>query len=305
MTAADKYRTPEAFKVALEVRVRRYAAVDGVDMNRFRQLLVFDRFLARIGQAFGDRALLKGGVVLELRLDRARATRDIDLRMVGDPGQMLEQLQLAGRLDLGDHLSFLVTAPTDAARIEGDGVVYEGRRFRAEARLGGMIYGTPFGVDVAFGDPLVGDIDEHSSRAYLDFVGVPATRLRLYPRETHVAEKLHAYTLPRRAENSRVKDLPDLALLAQTGPFTAQQLRTALQTTFTFRGSHPLPALVPSPPASWLEPYAKIAAENRLLWPTLPAVEQAVREFLDPLLTSTPVTGAWSPEAWAWHAPRS
>lgn len=303
MTAADKYRTPEAFKVALEVRVRRYAAVDGVDINRFRQLLVFDRFLARIGQAFGDRALLKGGVVLELRLDRARATRDIDLRVVGDPGQMLEQLQLAGRLDLGDHLSFLVTK--DAANIEGDGVVYEGQRFRAEARLGGMIYGRPFGVDVAFGDPLVGDIEEHSSRAYLDFVGIPATRLRLYPRETHVAEKLHAYTLPRRAENSRVKDLPDLALLAQTGPFTAQQLRTALRTTFTFRGSHPLPALIPAPPASWLEPYAKIAAQNRLPWPTLPAVERAVREFLDPLLASTPVTGAWSPEAWAWHAPRS
>jgi hypothetical protein len=168
-----------------------------------------------------------------------------------------------------------------------------------------MIYGAPFGVDVAFGDPLVGDIEEHSSRAYLDFVGVPATRLRLYPRESHVAEKLHAYTLPRRTENSRVRDLPDLALLAQTGPFSAQQLSTALQTTFTFRGSHPLPALVPAPPASWLEPYAKIAAENRLLWPTLPVVERAVREFLDPLLASTPVTGAWSPEAWTWHAPRS
>ena len=303
MTAADKYRTPGAFKVALEARVRRDAAVDGVDMNRFRQLLIFDRFLARIGQAFGDRALLKGGVVLELRLNRARATRDIDLRMVGDPSQLLEQLQLAGRLDLGDHLLFLVTK--DAGKIEGDGVVYEGQRFRTEGRLGGTIYGAPFGVDVAFGDPLVGEIEEHRSHAYLDFVGIPATRLRLYPRETHVAEKLHAYTLPRHAENTRVKDLPDLALLAQTGAFSARQLRTALQTTFTFRGSHPLPTLVPAPPASWLEPYARIAAENRLLWPTLPVVERAVREFLDPLLASTPASGAWSPEAWVWHAPRS
>jgi hypothetical protein len=48
---------------------------------------------------------------------------------------------------------------------------------------------------------------------------VPATRLRLYPRETHVAEKLHAYTLPRRRENSRVRDLP-------TSPFSRRRDRS-------------------------------------------------------------------------------
>src|SRR5207245_6254913 len=31
-------------------------------------------------------------------------------------------------------------------------------------------------------------------------------------------------------------------------------------------------------------PYAELADENRLLWPTLPVVERAVREFLDPLV---------------------
>ena len=34
---------------------------------------------------------------------------------------------------------------------------YDGFRFRAECELAGAIYGGPFGVDVAIGDPLVGE----------------------------------------------------------------------------------------------------------------------------------------------------
>ena len=50
----------------------------------------------------GAAAILKGGLALELRLDRARTTKDVDLRMVGSPEGILERLQEAGRLDLGD-----------------------------------------------------------------------------------------------------------------------------------------------------------------------------------------------------------
>jgi hypothetical protein len=45
--------------------------------------LVFDRFLARVVAVLGDAVLLKGGLVLELRLERARTTKDIDLRVTG------------------------------------------------------------------------------------------------------------------------------------------------------------------------------------------------------------------------------
>lgn len=53
------YATPEAFRQALEKRVR--SSVGGGGMARFRQVLVFDRFLARLFRHFGDRAILKGG----------------------------------------------------------------------------------------------------------------------------------------------------------------------------------------------------------------------------------------------------
>ena len=81
---AKTYASPLAFRQALEQRLRA-ASRTGVELSRKRQLLVFDRFLARVVQVRGDAAVLKGGLVLELRLQRARTTKDVDLRVLGDP----------------------------------------------------------------------------------------------------------------------------------------------------------------------------------------------------------------------------
>ncbi|WP_414654065.1 nucleotidyl transferase AbiEii/AbiGii toxin family protein [Hyalangium sp.] len=63
-----------------------------------------------------------------------------------------------------------------------------------------------------------------------------------------MAEKLHAYTMPRSRPNSRVKDLPDIALLASAQPLKATHLRDAIEQTFRFRGTHELPVMFPEPP---------------------------------------------------------
>jgi hypothetical protein len=88
------YSSPPAFKQALEQRLKT-ASNSGVDFARRRQLLVFDRFLARVVAVLGDAVLLKGGLVLELRLERARTTKDIDLRLTGSPETVLAKLQLS------------------------------------------------------------------------------------------------------------------------------------------------------------------------------------------------------------------
>jgi len=59
---------------------------------------VFDRYLARLLRALDDTAILEGGLVLELRLDRARTTQDIDLRLVGSSEGLLSRLREAGRV---------------------------------------------------------------------------------------------------------------------------------------------------------------------------------------------------------------
>lgn len=67
------YPSPEAFKQALEQRLRT-SAKSGVVFTRQRQHVAFDRFLARLVAVLGDAITLKGGLVLELRLNRARTT---------------------------------------------------------------------------------------------------------------------------------------------------------------------------------------------------------------------------------------
>ncbi len=291
-----RYASPEAFKQALEQRLRAAAK-----FARRRQLLVFDRFLARVVAVLGDAATLKGGLVLELRLERARTTKDVDLRMIGSPDDVLAKLQEVGRRDLDDFMTFEVVPDEDHPEIQNDGTQYDGRRFRAECKLAGKLYGQPFGVDVALGDPIFGEPEVVVAKDVLAFAGIAPPTLRLYPIETHVAEKLHAYTMPRPRPNSRVKDLPDLALLATARSFDAKRLRAALDQTFTFRKTHALPAAVPTPLEAWTVPYATMAREDRLAWPTLDAVTTATRAFLDPVLADD-LDAAWDPAAWTWAA---
>ena len=299
MTTTRTYASPAAFKQALEQRLRTTSS-SGADWGRRRQLLVFDRFLARVAQTLGDAATLKGGIVLELRLSRARTTKDIDLRLVGPPEQVLERLQEAARLDLGDFLTFEVGPDRNHPEIQNDGMQYEGMRFRAECQLAGKLYGQRFGVDVAFGDPIVGEPELVTARDLLGFAGIKPPTLRLYPIETHIAEKLHAYTMPRPRPNTRVKDLPDLALLATTGPIEASRLKEALEQTFAFRKTHALPVSLPAPSPAWEKPYAAMATSDQLAWPTLPDVTAAASAFLDPILAGENRL-QWDPPSWRWR----
>jgi hypothetical protein len=172
------YSSPEAFKQALEQRLRT-SAMTGPEFARKRQLLVFDRFLARIVAVLGDAATLKGGLVLELRIERARTTKDIDLRMTGSPDDVLARLQEAARRNLGDFMTFEIGRDDEHPDIQNDGMQYDGLRFRAECRLAGKIYGQPFGVDVAFGDPILGDPEVVVAQDLLAFAGIAPPTLRV------------------------------------------------------------------------------------------------------------------------------
>ena len=292
------YTSPVGFKTALEQRLRT-AAKGGTAFARKRQLLVFDRFLARVVAVLGDAATLKGGLVLELRLERARTTKDVDLRVMGSPDEILGKLQEAGRRDLGDFMTFEVSPHKDQPEIENDGLKYDGFRFRAECKLAGKPYGDAFGVDVAFGDPIFGAPDVIIAEDHLSFAGIAPPTLLVYPPETHVAEKLHAFTMPRSRPNSRVKDLPDIALLATAKAFDAKHLRAALEQTFAFRATHDLPAGLPPPPPAWAIPYDAMVRENGLVWPTLDEVTKAAQTFLAPVLAGE-LAGTWDPSSWAW-----
>ncbi len=133
----------------------------------------------------------------------------------------------------------------------------------------------------------------------LAFAGIAPLSLRLYPVVSHIAEKLHAFTMPRPRPNSRVRDLPDLALLATTGPIEGAALRRAIELTFEFRGTHSVPTRFPPPPEFWAAPYATMAENDDLAWKTLLEVTGAAETFLNPVLESAEC-GTWEPSSWLW-----
>lgn len=125
------YTSPEASKQALEQRLRQ-TSPNGAEFARRRQLLVFDRFLARVVAEFGDAVILKGGLVLELRLQRARTTKDVDLRLVGTPSHTLARLQAATHREIDDFMKFEVRVDDEHPQIQNEELQYDGLRFRVE-----------------------------------------------------------------------------------------------------------------------------------------------------------------------------
>jgi len=298
MNSPERYNSPRAFRTALNRRVRNRATEEGRPQPRLLQMLLFERFLSRLNTIFGERVLLKGGMALELRLTQARTTKDIDLRLVGRDDDLLEALRQAGRVDLDDYLNFEIRADPRSPRLEAEGMKYQGFRFRAVAMLGGKRLGDPFGLDIAYGEPIGDQYETVSGSDLLEFIGIGPLRHRVYPLETHIAEKVHAYTLPRSHMNSRTKDLPDLALLAMVRDVTSGELRATLKRTFSHRGTHQVPKSLPKPPEAWSSIYQELAVRDRLPWKSLHDVWQASSKFLDPVLEGK--DGTWNVKNSVW-----
>jgi hypothetical protein len=285
----------------LDTRLKK-SATEGRDLTRLRQLLIFERFLARIVEEFDDAVVVKGGMVLELRLRRARMTKDVDIRFSGDTDQLLSRLQRAGRSSLQklDFMRFEVVVDPEHPNIGDEDAKYEGQRFRVDCKIAERPYGNPFGLDVAVGDPMIREPEEIGVPDRLEFVGVPPPRLRIYPVETHLAEKLHAYTKPRDRPNSRLKDLPDMALISHAGPLKAEDVHRAFVQTFEFRATHEVPTTLPTPPATWHQQYEQRARDFDLEWKTLAACFERACRFINPVLAGDR-TSTWDPEAGEWR----
>lgn len=200
MGGVKTYVSPVAFRTALNARLRSRARALNLPVNRVRTLAVMERFLARVVAVFPPTTVLKGGLALELRLEKARTTVDMDLRLLGDPRSAEALIDAAARHVAvpDDFLSFIAEADPEHPTIGGEGAVYAGSRYKVTPLLAGERYGDVFGVDVSFADALHGEPVEVEGSDAFAFIGVAPVVARAYPAGSHLAEKLHAYTLPRR-----------------------------------------------------------------------------------------------------------
>ena len=294
-----KYRSPDAFKTALLEMLKKESASRQIPFLRVQMRLLFERLLVR-AQAVFPHLVIKGGAAMEFRLSLARTTRDLDFGLYGVAAEgVLPRLQESGQADFEDYLSFEIQDDPKHPVLEAEGMQYQGRRLRVRARLAGKPLFGYFGVDVAVGEPAAPS-EQMKVPSLLAAAGLAPLELTVYALESHIAEKFHAYTLPRSHPNSRVKDLPDLGLLAMHRPILGDKLRQALEKTFGHRRTHELLRSVPMAPVAWAAPYASMAKENALPWRDLASVQDAVGNFLNPILELSD-SRVWTPRTWSWE----
>jgi predicted nucleotidyltransferase component of viral defense system len=193
-----------------------------------------ERFLYRLAQSqYRDQFILKGALLFELWTHHPyRPTRDLDLE-----GQGANSIARIKRLFTEImHQSVeddgLVFDPKSlrVARIKEE-QEYEGLRVNLLARLErARIH---MQVDIGFGDVIVPPPKEIQYPTILNF---PSPRIRTYPRETVVAEKLEALVKLGIA-NTRMKDFYDLWKLSQDFDFDGALLIDAIKSTFKRRGT--------------------------------------------------------------------
>jgi Nucleotidyl transferase AbiEii toxin, Type IV TA system len=270
MHEAKSYKTAGAFRAALENRLQMRARDAKTDLQRLRRQVAFDRFLARIflkGPKADYQWLLKGGYAMELRIQFARATKDLDLTLHECTGlskdlkergdDVRAMLQEAVRARLDDFFEFLI----GEAREDLDGAPEGGSRYPIQAQMDGRNFAR-FPVDVGIGDEVIEPLDVVTGKDWLGFGGIAPPSFPIISAEQQFAEKLHAYTLPRgERTNTRTKDLIDMMLLIRGGDLEQEKAVVAIRATFTRRATHEVPRKLDSPPAEWAPVFDALAKE--------------------------------------------
>jgi hypothetical protein len=173
-------------------------------------------------------------------------------------------------------------------------------RFHVTAQLAGRTF-EQFLVDIGFSDAISWTPETIHTSQSLSFAGLGALALPAIPIPQHLAEKVHAYTRTygeSKRPSTRPKDLIDILLIERSATIQADDLHHALQSTFAERARQPLPTSLPAPPATWADPYRRLA-DTVQVESDLSAAHTRAALFLDPVLAGH-VNGQWDPQRREW-----
>ncbi len=258
------YKTPHAFRTALEQRLQNRSDATGVPLGRLRRRVMFDRLVARLERSEPGSWVLKGGMALEVRLgDQARITKDVDL---GLRETTTDSTAIRGRLI--DALEEDVDADGFVFEV---GIVKQMREdgaghpsWRAPVRL--SLAGKEFGgisVDISPRPYELTATDRKTIPTALDFVGVAPVEMEIIDIHRHAAEKLHAMLRTYGdGESSRVRDLVDLMLILEHEELDLRVLADTIRTVWQERDDVEPPTAFPGVPKGWPARYEQLASEN-------------------------------------------
>ena len=298
-------RTPHNVSASVFARLKNLRTPDR-DLNQLLQRFTAERFLYRLSiSSEADNFALKGATLFLVWCgDALRSTRDVDV----------VRYEYGGRDALRETL-----ARISAEQCPEDGITFApetiamsdlpvdpdlpGRAVRAKLRGRLGTARLSLQVDVGFDETTT---PGRKRAAIPTLLGHPAPVLWTVPRETAVAEKLHAMA---RFETSytRIKDIWDVAALAIRFTFDGCTLLQAVDHTFAQRGT--IPEHAPPPPlrASFYDvdraSLWRSFQRSSTVWAAAPATlaeaGDIAREFLTPVWESAarkePFDLTWPP----------
>jgi predicted nucleotidyltransferase component of viral defense system len=190
-----------------------------------------ERFLFRLGVSkHAEDFVLKGAFLYRIWTDQPyRPTRDLDF--LGFIENVSERLVAVFKdlcdIDQDDGLVFQ-TDSISAEEIRED-LEYTGLRMTLMAKLG--VAKIPLQIDIGFGDVVT---PRPKYRYFPTILSMPSPRIRVYSKESVIAEKYEAMVRLGIA-NSRMKDFYDIWILAKEFNFQGQSLSRAIKMTFSNR----------------------------------------------------------------------
>jgi hypothetical protein len=253
------YKTPQAFRTALEQRLLSRSKETKVSLDRLRRRVLFERIVSRLQAAEPGQWVLKGGMALEVRLlDKARLTKDIDLGADAEElrARLVEALAMA--VD-GDEFTLIVEPVKQLMEDDGGHLTW---RVKVAAELAGWPFGT-VQVDVSPRPHELDATDLLPLPNSLEFAGILAPLVEIVDVHRHAAEKFHGMLRDYSdRDNTRVRDLVDLVILTEHELLDAPALAAAIRLVWSERDDASPPATLPSLPPSWLGRYERLVAEH-------------------------------------------
>ncbi len=223
---------PVNLPASVLAKLRNVARAKNTNYQLILRRYAIERLLYRLSiSPQSDQFVLKGAMLFTAWLeDPFRPTQDLDLLGHGDPATS------------SIETTFRTICET---AVDDDGLVFDTGSLRVEPireeqRYGGVRVKTtaflgktriPVQVDIGFGDAITPAVEEMEFPPLLASEG---PRLKAYPKETVIAEKLQAIVELGRA-NSRMKDFYDLLALSRLFDFDGQTLNSAVCATFERR----------------------------------------------------------------------
>ena len=220
---------------AIQNRLKETAKATGIgNPNILHIRYSLERFLYRLSLTkHKHRITLKGGMLFILWCEETfRPTKDADFLMSGtsDHETIKQTINDICAISVADDDAMIYHADTIKVEAIKEDDEYQGLRVSLKSTLGKIVI--PVQLDIGTGDIITPKAVEVNFTVIID--ELPAPRLKVYNKETVIAEKLHAMVVHDLA-NSRMKDFYDIWLLCTQFDYESNTLAKAISATFKRR----------------------------------------------------------------------